>query len=84
VVPDSIHDSCRSFVGRDANSARSIRWILMRGPNNRPAQCILDAHRGKLRKPVKKVVDDTKLHRRDVRVTGRAWRPAAAVMSTLQ
>jgi hypothetical protein len=56
----------------------------MRGPNNRLAQCILDAHRGKLRKPVKKVVDDPKLHRKDVRVTGRAWRPAAAVTSALQ
>jgi hypothetical protein len=79
--PDTIHDSCSSFVGRDANSAKSIRWILMRGPNNRPAQFIWDAHRGKLQKPVGKVVDDHKLQRRHVRGTGRARRAATAATS---
>jgi hypothetical protein len=56
---------------------------LMRGPNNRPAQFIWDAHRGKLQKPVGKV-DDYKLQRRHVRDTGRARRAATAATSAPQ
>jgi hypothetical protein len=78
--PDIIHDSCNSLVRRDANSARSIRWIMMRGPSNQPAQLIWDAHCGKLQKRVGKVLDINMLQRTHVGGTGPARSAAAAVI----